>query len=72
MDTSLNNVVRAYTGKPGCMCGCKGKYSTPADNARSVKIIYNKVMNNPAKQWCDGANCFYVDNGNRNLVVYFK
>ena len=19
-------VVRAYVGKPGCMCGCKGKY----------------------------------------------
>jgi len=69
---TLDNVAKTYSGKRGCMCGCQGKYSTPADSARSVKIIFNKVMNNPAKVLCEDANCYYVDNGTRNLVVYFK
>lgn len=26
----LKNVTRVYTGKPGCMCGCNGKYKMAA------------------------------------------
>ena len=25
---NLENVTRVYNGRPGCMCGCNGKYST--------------------------------------------
>lgn len=25
-DLTPASVVKAYVGKPGCMCGCKGKY----------------------------------------------
>jgi hypothetical protein len=34
-------VVRAYVGKPGCMCGCKGKYyrNVPAPNGNDSGII---------------------------------
>ena len=70
MDTSLSNVARTYSGKPGCMCGCKGKYSEAGESDRSVKIIYNKVMNNPAHV-IDGSHA-YVQTATRNLVVYFK
>ena len=24
---ALSDIVRVYRGRPGCMCGCKGKYS---------------------------------------------
>jgi hypothetical protein len=78
---TLANVEKVYSGKPGCMCGCRGKYSyAPGcedradrdDNvsARSVKIIFNKVMNHPKHKIED--NCAFVDTGSRNLVVYFK
>ena len=26
-EISLESVVKTYNGKPGCMCGCNGKYS---------------------------------------------
>lgn len=48
--------VRVYNGVPGCMCGCKGKYSTSSDHPkanssyqfenvsdRSVKLTVNKI-----------------------------
>ena len=25
---NINNIVKVYNGKFGCMCGCNGKYST--------------------------------------------
>ena len=67
---TLANVKEVYSGKPGCMCGCRGKYSRPDENARSVKILFNKVMNNP-KHKVDG-ECVIVETATRNLVLYFK
>ena len=76
---TLANVQKVYTGKPGCMCGCRGKYSYAAGceegyddqvNERSVKILFNKVMNNPAHKVED--NVAYIETATRNLVVYFK
>jgi hypothetical protein len=71
MDTSIHNIKEVYSGKPGCMCGCRGKYST---EGRGVKIIYNKVMKSPFVKLDEGAKCAYIDdrNASRNLVVYFK
>ena len=67
---TLANVKEVYSGKPGCMCGCRGKYSRPDESARSVKILFNKVMNNPKHQ-VDG-ECVFVKTATRNLVLYFK
>ena len=81
---TLENVTKVYTGKPGCMCGCRGKYSYTAHgaaaaqlgddvsdsiNERSVKIIFNKVMNNPKHKVENGIA--FVETATRNLVVYF-
>jgi hypothetical protein len=66
---TLANVKTVYSGKPGCMCGCRGKYTTPEQSARSVKLIFNKVMNNPAHKVEDGIA--FVETATRNLVVYF-
>ena len=67
---TLANVKEVYSGKPGCMCGCRGKFSRPDTSPRSVKILFNKVMNNP-KHTVDG-ECVFVKTATRNLVVYFK
>ena len=67
---TLANVETVYSGALGCMCGCRGKYTKPEQSARSVKILFNKVMGNP-KHKIDG-NIAYVETDNRNLVVYFK
>lgn len=76
---TLANVEKVYSGRLGCMCGCRGKYSYARGceegyddqvNERSVKILFNKVMNNPAHKVED--NCAFVETDTRNLVVYFK
>jgi hypothetical protein len=67
---TLANVKEVYSGKRGCMCGCRGKYSRPDESPRSVKILFNKVMNNP-KHTVDG-DCVFVKTATRNLVLYFK
>ena len=82
---TLANVQKVYSGKPGCMCGRRGKYSYTAHgavegnpgydvsdsiNERSVKILFNKVMNNPNRKIED--NIAFVDTDTRSLVVYFK
>jgi hypothetical protein len=82
---TLANVTKVYSGKPGCMCGCRGRYSYTAHGAAedspgydvsdsinecSVKLIFNKVMNNPKHKVEDGIA--FVDTDTRSLVVYFK
>jgi hypothetical protein len=67
---TLANVEKVYSGRPGCMCGCRGRYTTPEQSARSVKILFNKVMNHPDRI-VEPGNA-WLNTGTRNLVVYFK
>jgi len=67
---TLENVEKVYSGRPGCMCGCRGRYTTPEQSARSIKILFNKVMNHPDRI-VEPGNA-WLNTGTRNLVVYFK
>ena len=59
---NIDKIVKTYSGKRGCMCGCQGKYSYTEDgaknhgpgydvtdsiNERSVRIIAKKVLADP-------------------------
>lgn len=81
----VSNIVKTYSGKIGCMCGCRGKYSYTADgaknfgpgynvedsvNERSVKIMARKVLTNPAVKYED--DYAYVETETHIRVVYFK
>jgi len=72
LNLSLANIDRVYSGKTGCMCGCKGKYTTPAESTRSVNTIASKVFNSPHIKVDEAANCVYVYEGNRTRVVFLK
>ena len=78
------NVYKVYSGKKGCMCGCKGKYSYTADgavnhspgydvtdsvNERSVKIISTKVFKHADKVVED--DMAYVEQNGRIMVAFF-
>ena len=85
----LNKVIKVYSGKPGCMCGCNGRYRVAsahvnaagdargyeydADDVsdRSVKIIFNKIVKDPAHKFDADANCVYLNTPTRTLVAYF-
>lgn len=78
----ISKVEKVYSGKIGCMCGCRGKYSynegtkreswQGAVNVRSVKIIAGKVLNNPDR--VEEGNCIFVENKNTNRIfaVYLR
>ena len=78
------NVYKVYSGKQGCMCGCKGKYSytatgavehspgydvTDSINERSVKIISTKVFKH-ADKIVEG-DMAYVEQNGRILVAFY-
>lgn len=79
------NVYKVYSGKTGCMCGCKGKYSYTAKgavdnspgydvsdsvNERSVKIITTKVLKNPLTKIED--DMAVLEQNGRVLVAFFE
>jgi hypothetical protein len=62
MMLDISKITKVYSGRIGCMCGCRGKYSytelgakndnpgydvSDKVNERSVRIIANKVLNSP-------------------------
>jgi hypothetical protein len=72
----VSNIVKVYSGKIGCMCGCRGKYSYTADgaenfgpgydvsdmvNERSVKIMAKKVLNNPGANRTESNEYVFVE-----------
>jgi hypothetical protein len=78
------NVYKVYSGKQGCMCGCKGKYSytatgavehspgydvTDSINERSVKIITTKVLKNPLTKIED--DMAVLEQNGRILVAFY-
>jgi len=83
----ISKIVKVYSGKLGCMCGCNGKYSYTADgaanhspgydvsdkvNERSVRIIAKKILANPSVQY-EGDYAFVEDRArNKMQMVVFK
>lgn len=44
-------VVKVYSGRPGCGCGCRGKYSTnPATIKRIVKTMNEIYAQHPEQE----------------------
>ena len=83
----ISKIVKTYSGKVGCMCGCLGKYSYTADgaanhgpgydvtnsiNERSVRIIAKKVLSNPNVKF-ESDYAFVEDRvANKMQMVVFK
>ncbi len=71
---TVNDTVRAYSGKPGCMCGCKGTYN---EGDRARKMAITALLKDPTsrlqtwKPYSDGdAGCIYVHTVTRTRVLY--
>lgn len=64
-----------YSGKPGCMCGCRGNYK---DSERARKMAITSLLKNPdsrlqdfGKEFVNGdAGCLYVETPTRIRVLY--
>ena len=68
-----NHIKRTYSGIKGCMCGCKGTYSS---SERAKKIAVNKIVKNAASFnlliISDNEACLYMDYNNRTRVYYLN
>jgi hypothetical protein len=71
---TLEHTVRAYSGRPGCMCGCKGEYK---DSERARKMAITQLLKNPdarVQSWNQGrgddAGCVFVDTDTRTRALY--
>ena len=70
---NVNDTVRAYSGKPGCMCGCVGTYN---ETERARKMALTALLKNPAaklQSWPESggdAGCLYVETETRARVLY--
>jgi hypothetical protein len=78
----ISKVAKVYSGRVGCMCGCRGKYSYNEGVAhedwqgkvsvRSVKVMAKKVLTDPRAVF--EQSFAYVQDTERGTmkVVYFK
>ena len=79
----ISNIVKTYSGKNGCMCGCGGKYSYTADgaknhgpgydvsdmvNERSVKIIAKKVLTDPRANRTESTEYVFVEDREKGTI----
>jgi hypothetical protein len=84
----MQTVYKVYSGKAGCMCGCRGKYSYASDAVeygskdRGYEVRAEEVNDRSVKILTKKVlndpdvkfedNYAYVDDGNRTKVVYFR
>ena len=70
---TVDQTVRSYSGRPGCMCGCNGTYN---EGERARKMAITALLKNPAtrldswKASGGDAGCLFVDTATRTRVLY--
>jgi hypothetical protein len=70
---SPSQVVKAYVGKVGCMCGCKGKYYTHAESpfARVAPKMVTKILRTiQANEVEIDGDILSYEAGGKSWVVY--
>jgi hypothetical protein len=68
-DITPDRVARAYSGLPGCMCGCKGAYYEGEAGQRMIRRVIRLLAQCPTARVQDG-NIVYGDVGRRHYALY--
>ena len=70
---TVDQTVRSYSGKPGCMCGCNGTYN---NSLRARKLAITQMLKDPnvfLDTWDskdDEKGCLVVQTITRQRVLY--
>ena len=71
---TVDQTVRSYSGRPGCMCGCNGSYN---ESERARKMAATALLKNPDTRldsWDypsgGDAGCLFLDTTTRTRVLY--
>jgi hypothetical protein len=76
----IEKVVRVYSGRPGCACGCRGKYWPKSDGAvpnpmakRQIKRIYDLLQANITEVYTyTGCHFVTYEIPGRVYTMYYK
>ena len=82
-DLKIEDVHSVYSGRPGCMCGCKGNHwhaegqatnDYDRENPRQVARVFNFFKKNPALVEFndDYRTFFWITTETREFVVYLE
>ena len=74
MKINFDNVVEAYNGMPGCLCGCKGhSHRKDVDKTGAVRIVnrMNKLIKNGYEHEFKN-NQVIVKTVSRIYIAYYK
>ena len=66
---AVEHTTQTYSGKPGCMCGCRGNYN---ESLRARKTALTQMLKDPTvklDEWGD-EGCLFVQTDTRNRVLY--
>ena len=74
---TVEDTIRSYAGRPGCMCGCLGTYN---ETPRARKMAITSLLKNPEvrlQTWnrfgdSEDAGCIFVTTETRNRVLYLN
>ena len=70
---TVDQTVRTYSGKLGCMCGCQGTYN---DSIKARKLAITQMLKNPnvyLQSWDSkdvDKGCLVVETDKRQRVLY--
>ena len=64
---SIDDAIRSYSGRPGCACGCRGKYSY---DQRTVHMAAKRMLAEP-NAVRDG-NVVSIETDSRLRIVYLR
>jgi len=68
-----DDVTEMYFGKPGCMCGCLGKwYRTEDTKPATMTRLYNKIINDPQSFWDEELQAWRISTATRNNIAFVK
>ena len=73
MTTQINRdaIVKVYSGRPGCGCGCRGRYFEDARNITRVVNAMNKRADEVTESTTKGfPTVFFVENDTRYYWAY--
>lgn len=70
---TLDQTVRSYSGKPGCMCGCQGTYNDSSQARKMAMTALLKDPNTRLQKWKSNgkdAGCLFFQTATRARVLY--
>lgn len=69
----VEDVVRAYRGRTGCMCGCRGRYFDEGRGLNNVLKDVNANLTTAIRhEGLDGEQIVAVEQGDRTVVLYVR